>query len=62
MDDDHKSQVSDSVAEADADNPTPTQPNPWRWAWRMAALALFFYLLGYFSHPVTTPLMCKIYG
>ena len=30
-----------------------------------AALALlvgFFYALGYFSHPVTSPLMCKIYG
>jgi hypothetical protein len=45
-------------------------PATWR-AWlqrhrrRLIGLALvvaFFYTLGYFSHPVTSPLMCKIYG
>ena len=45
-------------------------PFTWR-AWlrrrrrRLIGLALvvgFFYALGYFSHPVTSPLMCKIYG
>lgn len=45
-------------------------PATWR-AWlrrhrrRLIGLALvvgFFYALGYFSHPVTSPLMCKIYG
>ena len=45
-------------------------PFTWR-AWlrrhrrRLIELALlvgFFYALGYFSHPVTSPLMCKIYG
>ncbi|WP_459949201.1 hypothetical protein [Denitratisoma sp. agr-D3] len=49
------------------ENTTPaaapeTKAQPWRWLWRIALLALFFYLLGYFSNPVTTPLMCKIYG
>lgn len=44
------------------ETPAGKTPHPWRWVWRIAALALFFYLLGYFSHPVTTPLMCKIYG
>lgn len=38
------------------------RPNPWRWVWRLAAIATFFYILGYFSHPIATPLMCKIYG
>lgn len=28
----------------------------------LALLIAFFYALGYFSHPVTSPLMCKIYG
>ncbi|MDD3329421.1 MAG: hypothetical protein PHW25_20270 [Zoogloea sp.] len=45
-------------------------PATWR-AWlqrhrrKLIGLALvvaFFYTLGYFSHPVTSPLMCKIYG
>ena len=40
-------------------------PFTWR-AWlrrhRRRLIVAFFYALGYFSHPVTSPLMCKIYG
>jgi hypothetical protein len=60
---------TNAATEAEAQAATPPveptaakAPHPWRWAWRLATLALFFYLLGYFSNPVTTPLMCKIYG
>jgi len=50
------------IDETSKPTPQPNPPNFWRWVWRIAALAVFFYLLGYFSNPVTTPLMCKIYG
>ena len=51
---------TDSIA---SETEPPAKPlSPWRWVWRLAAISAFFYLLGYFSHPATTPLMCKIYG
>jgi len=28
----------------------------------LIVVSLFFYVLGYFSHPVAIPGMCKIYG
>jgi hypothetical protein len=55
-------QVSSQENQSKPSARSQTEPSPLRWAWRLAALALFFYLLGYFSNPVTTPLMCKIYG
>ena len=35
---------------------------PLVWLLILALLALFFTVLGYFSRPIYTPGMCKIYG
>jgi hypothetical protein len=33
-----------------------------RWVWRLGIAAAILSLIGYFSHPAVSPLMCKIYG
>jgi hypothetical protein len=32
------------------------------WAWRIGIAAAILSLIGYFSSPSVSPLMCKIYG
>jgi len=33
-----------------------------RWLWRLAIAAIILSLIGWFSAPTVSPLMCKIYG
>lgn len=37
-------------------------PERRRFIWRLVLVAALFFALGYFSRPVVSPLMCKVYG